>query len=156
MFDTIINTPLGNIGIKFHLAQLSRIEFLSSQLVPFPYVTLSPRLKKIVKRVESYFSHPQSLVDLPYDVTGSLFQRKVWLALSKIPLGQTITYGELAKKLNTAARAVGSACRTNPLPLVIPCHRVVAANNLGGFCGHTSGAPLAHKEWLLVHEQRTC
>ena len=83
---------------------------------------------------------------------GTPFQKKVWLALQKIPAGQVMTYGELAKQLKTSARAVGNACRANPMPLVIPCHRVVAKSGLGGFSGSQEGAPIKIKKWLLEHE----
>jgi methylated-DNA-[protein]-cysteine S-methyltransferase len=75
--------------------------------------------------------------------------------LRSIPPGRTRTYGELASKLGTSARAVGGACRANPCPVVVPCHRVVAANGLGGFAGDTSGRKLEVKRWLLRHEGST-
>jgi methylated-DNA-[protein]-cysteine S-methyltransferase len=63
-----------------------------------------------------------------------------------------MTYGELARQLNTSARAVGNACRANPIPLVIPCHRVVSKSDIGGFSGSRNGAPVKSKTWLLGHE----
>jgi methylated-DNA-[protein]-cysteine S-methyltransferase len=83
---------------------------------------------------------------------GTPFQRRVWQRLSAIPAGETLTYGALARELGTSARAVGGACRTNPIPLVIPCHRVVATNGLGGYSGERGGDWLAKKRWLLAHE----
>ena len=80
--------------------------------------------------------------------------QRVWQALKQIPAGESICYGELAKQLGTSARAVGNACRANPLPIVVPCHRVVSASGLGGFMGQTQGAELTVKQWLLKHEQR--
>jgi methylated-DNA-[protein]-cysteine S-methyltransferase len=71
-----------------------------------------------------------------------------------IPAGQSATYGARAKRLGTAARAVGQACGANPLPILIPCHRVVAAHGLGGFMHSAAGAPLDVKTWLLAHERR--
>ncbi|MBT8127262.1 MAG: methylated-DNA--[protein]-cysteine S-methyltransferase, partial [Gammaproteobacteria bacterium] len=90
--------------------------------------------------------------DLPCALQGTPFQQKVWNELKKIPCGTVITYGELANKLGTSARAIGNACRKNPIPLVIPCHRVVAANGIGGYSGDTNGAWLRIKSWLLRHE----
>ncbi|MBS1146921.1 MAG: methylated-DNA-(protein)-cysteine S-methyltransferase, partial [Proteobacteria bacterium] len=81
------------------------------------------------------------------------FQKRVWRALMEIPAGHPTTYGALAKQLGTAARAVGQACGSNPLPILVPCHRVVAANGLGGFMHSASGAPLDVKTWLLAHER---
>ena len=66
-----------------------------------------------------------------------------------------MTYGELAQQLGTSARAIGQACRTNPVPIIVPCHRVIAANHAGGYAGHTSGKLLAIKKYLLDHEKRS-
>ncbi len=71
-----------------------------------------------------------------------------------IPVGETRRYGDAASALNSAARAVGGACRRNPVPLVVPCHRIVAANGLGGFDGQRDGAELDFKQWLLNHEKQ--
>jgi len=91
-------------------------------------------------------------LNLPIELQGTPFQRRVWKALREIPPGRTITYSELARQLGTGARAVGGACRANPCPIVVPCHRVVAVNGLGGFSGDTSGRKLEIKRWLLRHE----
>ncbi len=88
----------------------------------------------------------------PLRPQGSPFQQRVWNALLQIPAGSQVTYGELAKRLGTAPRAVGGACRANPIPLLIPCHRVVAAQGLGGFAGRREGRWVAFKQWLLTHE----
>jgi len=95
---------------------------------------------------------PHLKFDVELNTKGTPFQKKVWQALQKIPAGQVMTYGELARQLNTSARAVGNACRANPIPLVIPCHRVVAKSGLGGFSGSKDGAPVKIKAWLLAHE----
>ncbi|MEW5837223.1 MAG: methylated-DNA--[protein]-cysteine S-methyltransferase [Pseudomonadota bacterium] len=84
---------------------------------------------------------------------GSAFQRKVWAVLQQIPLGETITYAELARRAGSAPRAVGGALRANPLPIFIPCHRVLAAHGLGGYCG-ASELGRQRKLWLLEHEAR--
>ncbi len=83
---------------------------------------------------------------------GSPFRHKVWAELVKIPFGQTLTYSALAKNIGSAARAVGNACRDNPYPLIIPCHRVVAVNGMGGFNGHRHGAFMDIKAKLLDYE----
>ncbi len=83
---------------------------------------------------------------------GTPFQQRVWQALRAIPPGQPYSYGELARRLGSSARAVAGACRANPIPLLIPCHRVVAAHGPGGFMGAVDGAPLRLKNWLLEHE----
>ncbi|HEY9148619.1 MAG TPA: methylated-DNA--[protein]-cysteine S-methyltransferase, partial [Gammaproteobacteria bacterium] len=89
---------------------------------------------------------------VPLQPPGTPFQQAVWQQLQRIPFGSVCTYGELARRLNSAPRAVAGACRANPLPLLIPCHRVVASNGVGGYLGQTSGHGLALKQWLLQHE----
>ena len=84
---------------------------------------------------------------------GTHFQRRVWAEIAAIPLGQTHTYGQLAKSLKNAPRAVGQACGSNPYPIVVPCHRVVATGGgLGGFARERGGFLLDVKRWLLTHE----
>jgi len=90
--------------------------------------------------------------DLPLSPFGTDFQLRVWSELLKIPPGRCLTYAELAQRLGSGARAVGGACRANPMPLLVPCHRVVAANGLGGFAGQRQGRWLEIKRWLLEHE----
>jgi len=85
-------------------------------------------------------------------IEGTPFQLRVWWALLNIPLGSTVTYGELARQLRASPRALAAACRANPCPVLIPCHRVVAQNGLGGYAGAGTGPLLAVKRWLLCHE----
>jgi methylated-DNA-[protein]-cysteine S-methyltransferase len=90
---------------------------------------------------------------LPLRPSGTAFQRRVWGQIAAIPSHQTRTYGEVAKALHNAPRAVGQACGANPFPLVIPCHRVIATGGgLGGFARHGGGFLLDVKRWLLAHE----
>jgi len=106
----------------------------------------------IADQLDAYFLDGSYRFDLPIELQGTLFQRRVWQALRGIEPGQIRTYGELARELGTSPRALGGACRANPCPIVIPCHRVLAADGLGGFAGDTSGRKLAVKRWLLEHE----
>ena len=93
--------------------------------------------KQLGEQLRRYFDAPQDSFDIPLQQQGTPYQRRVWRALQRIPPGQTLTYGQLAKRLHTSPRAIGNACRQNPLPLLIPCHRVVAANGEpGGFSAH--------------------
>ncbi|MGR9086536.1 MAG: methylated-DNA--[protein]-cysteine S-methyltransferase, partial [Gammaproteobacteria bacterium] len=85
---------------------------------------------------------------------GSAFRNRVWLELCRIPVAETISYSVLAAKLNSSARAVGNACRDNPYPLIIPCHRVVSVNGPGGYCGQTRGRFMTIKSRLLQFESR--
>ena len=85
---------------------------------------------------------------------GTVFQRRVWAMIAAIPAGHTSTYADIAAHLHTAPRAVGQACGANPVPLLVPCHRVVARGGLGGFARCDGGYLLEVKRWLLAHEQR--
>ena len=107
---------------------------------------------RVADQLAAYFGGRRREFTLPLDLRGTAFQQRVWLALRTIPAGEVRTYGEVAKALGSHARAVGMACRHNPVPLVVPCHRVVAADGLGGFSGQTAGPALALKRWLLEHE----
>ena len=108
--------------------------------------------RRLAEQIEAYLADPSFVFDLPLKWTTSVFQRRVCGELRQIPSGSTETYGSLAKHLNSAPRAVGGACRRNPFPLVVPCHRVVAATGIGGFSGNTSGPTLELKRALLQHE----
>ncbi|MDX2163823.1 MAG: MGMT family protein [Gammaproteobacteria bacterium] len=87
------------------------------------------------------------------NLNGTDFQKRVWAELLKIPPGKTVTYSDLAKKLHSHPRAIGQACKANPLPVTIPCHRVVGKNNLGGYFGETQGKLLRRKQALLNAEK---
>lgn len=100
----------------------------------------------------SYFQNPESSGDIPLHPAGTLYQKRVWQAMRKIPVGKMARYGELAQKLVSGPRAVAAACRANPIPILIPCHRVVARAGLGGYMGETEGEALLIKHWLLHHE----
>jgi len=94
----------------------------------------------------------QAFDGLPLAPSGTEFQRQVWQALQAIPPGEVRAYGELARLVDSGPRAVAGACRRNPIALVIPCHRVVAADGIGGYSGATGGDAVARKRWLLARE----
>jgi len=112
----------------------------------------NPVLEEAERQLFAYFLNPKTRFNLPLQLDGTRFMRRVWQALADIPTGTVETYGSLAESLGSCARAVGSACRANPLPLIIPCHRVVSARGVGGYCGRTAGPFLDIKRWLLRHE----
>jgi methylated-DNA-[protein]-cysteine S-methyltransferase len=112
----------------------------------------TPLLLAAVAQLQAYFDGQRSDFALPLAPHGSPFQRRVWDALRAIPPGETRSYGDLARELGSAARAIGQANGSNPIPILIPCHRVVAANGrLGGYSG---GDGASTKRWLLAHERR--
>ena len=110
----------------------------------------TPLLVEARRQVEAYFDGALTRFDLPLAPHGTAFQRRVWAALAAIPFGATRSYGALAAELGSHARAVGGACGRNPLPLLIPCHRVLAAG--GGLGGYSGQDGVATKAWLLRHE----
>jgi len=113
---------------------------------------LNELAERAARQLERYRDDPDARFDLPLLIEGSEFQRRVWDAMCEIPRGRTLTYGEMARKLGGEARAVGQACGDNRLPIVIPCHRVVAADGIGGFSHSTGGYLIEAKRWLLMHE----
>lgn len=146
-----IITAIGPLTVVFQSSALIGVLWGKSQSAK--RVDLARPLQEIVAQIQAYFTRPIDLGPIPYQLEGSPFQKRVWRALSSIPLGETTTYGALARTLDTSPRAIGGACRTNPLPLVIPCHRVVASTHVGGFCGRVKGRWIAIKHWLLEHEE---
>ncbi|MCD6047391.1 MAG: methylated-DNA--[protein]-cysteine S-methyltransferase [Gammaproteobacteria bacterium] len=145
----VLLTPIGPLTLWTKNECLVSIDFGQTA----PVAVMQEFEKKIAQQIEAYFLRQSKTFDLPYLANGTEFQKKVWQAMLLIPYGETRSYQDLAKTLNTSARAIGNACRRNPLPLVIPCHRVVAKSGLGGFSGETEGQMLAIKKILLDLEQ---
>lgn len=114
----------------------------------------TPVLQQASEALRHYFHSPDApAAAVPLHPSGTAYQRRVWERLAAIPPGQVASYGRLARELGSGARAVASACRANPYPLLVPCHRVVAAHGLGGYCGANDGHWLENKRYLLAHEQ---
>ena len=154
MFDVVIDFPKFKVGVKTRDAHVVEIRYLplSAQSI----APKTPLAERAAKQLERYGDDPDARFDLPVLIEGSTLQRAVWEAMCAIPRGCTRTYGDIARELEVAhfatPREVGQACGDNRLPIVIPCHRVVAADGLGGF-GHSSGGYLLEvKRWLLMHE----
>jgi methylated-DNA-[protein]-cysteine S-methyltransferase len=143
-------TPIGTLGLTGSDAGLSRVLWSAKGMQGAPRRSCAV-LDDTASQLEAYFAGELVEFDLPLDLDGTEFQRNCWLALATIPYGQTVSYGEQARRLGLgpdAARAVGAANGQNPLPLVLPCHRVIGANgSLTGF-----GGGLHLKRFLLEHE----
>lgn len=129
--DFCISTPLGSLKVSLVNDRLYAISITTS----FKNSSLSPQARKIKDQINKYFSGKKYHFQIPLFKRGTVFQRAIWDELRKIPYGKTITYKKLAQKLGKpkGARAVGQACAKNPFLIVVPCHRVVAQNHLGGF-----------------------
>lgn len=116
-------------------------------------VDQTPLLTRAQAQIAEYFDGTRTEFNLPLRVVGSKFQQDVCDVMSQIPFGETVTYGDISKKLNVPAQAIGQACGGNPIPLIIPCHRVLGANGLGGFSGGGGGIRgIELKVQLLRHE----
>lgn len=147
-FDAVVEAPFGAVGIAVHEGQIST-ELLFGKYAPKP--AEYPLVSQIAQQVEAYFNNAAYTFDLPLTLNGTPYQQRVWNAICAIPVGQVITYQALAQQLDSGARAVANACGANYLPLLVPCHRVVAKSGLGGFmCGHPHGRLI--KATLLKHE----
>lgn len=151
-YQAKISAPFGVMGIRCDAVTLCGIDFLSfSTALQSPQNALA---EQVCEQLSAYLADPLHGFDLPLALRGTAHQLKVWRALQEIPCGETRTYGALASLLCSAPRAVGQACGANPLPIVVPCHRVLGKSGLGGFMHHAAGEPLQIKQWLLAHEQR--
>lgn len=146
-----IKTPFAHLGLVFEHSKLTAIDFIQADN---EIKSRDAAAVDVCNQIRQYIDNPKSkqTFSVAYALKGTPFQKKVWNQLIKIPPGKVMTYGELANRLGTSARAVGNACRNNPIPLLIPCHRVVSASGIGGYAGDTRGGLLQIKSWLLTHE----
>lgn len=151
LISTTITSPIGKIKITISNSKLIKIQ-LAAQNSPSQN-DQNKLIQNVISQLQKYFTDANFFFNLPMQPKGTAFQQKVWRALQNIPCGETKTYGKLAKQLNTSPRAIGNACSKNPIPIIIPCHRVVSQNSDGGFMGKTAGKSLKIKKWLLEHEQ---
>ncbi|MEX2353741.1 MAG: methylated-DNA--[protein]-cysteine S-methyltransferase [Gammaproteobacteria bacterium] len=147
-FTAVIATPVGRLGLVLDAQYIVGLSWLSRQhaLVPAP----TRHARAICTALSDYFDCADNFPRLPLKLSGSDFQLKVWAAMQEIPTGSTVSYGGLAAILNTSSRAVGQACRSNPVAVLVPCHRVVSARGIGGYMGKAK--QLNIKQWLLEHE----
>lgn len=149
-FQARLPAPFGMLGIRTDGGLLAEIVFLEpggAALAPQDGVS-----ERACAQLQNYFDDPEYLFDVPLAPRGTPFQRRVWAKISAIGSGRTRSYGEIARELRSAPRAVGQACGANPVPLVVPCHRVLAATGIGGFAHNEAGFHLSVKRWLLEHE----
>ena len=149
-YQAKLKAPFGILGIRCTDEALTGIEFLAPGAVQQP--PCDAFAQKVCEQLSAYFSDPDFHFDLPLEPGGTEHQNKVWQAMCAIPRGQVQTYGDLAAQIHSSPRAVGQACGNNPIPVIIPCHRVVSKSGMGGFMHHSGGYALDIKRWLLAHE----
>ena len=151
MTDTVTvsyASPLGTLAITERDGAICRVRWLST-----PYNGQSELLAKAALQLDAYFAGELTQFSLPISPGGTPFDMSVWAELGRIPYGTTCTYGSIARSVGGISRAVGTACGRNPIPIIVPCHRVVSADgSLGGFSG---GDGLPTKRSLLELEGLT-
>lgn len=145
---TYYDTPIGTLELSASVNGIAQVCF-----VAYPTYELNPihpHLLQCIEQLDEYFAGERVHFNLFLDQEGTEFQRRVWRELRTIPLGQTVSYLDVAKRIQSpdAVRAVGSACGANKLWLLVPCHRVIGSN--GKLTGYAAG--LQRKRWLLAHE----
>ena len=151
-YQACLKTPFAVLGIRTDGDYITRVAFLPRNHPPLE--PLTPAAALACQQLESYVDDSDFRFSLLLSVEGTLHQMAVWRAMQQIPRGETRTYGELARSIKSAPRAVGQACGKNPVPIIIPCHRIVSRTGMGGFMGAKDGEPIKIKQWLLAHEQR--
>lgn len=152
MFYEQMQSPVGRLTF---IEEESKLRYLSFGEETFHFAKKStPLLSEVKRQLEAYFAGTLFVFDLPLQIKGTVFQQSVWEALRQIPYGQTVSYGQLARRIGrpSAVRAVGGANHRNPISIIVPCHRVIGAD--GSLTGYGGG--LAIKEYLLALEQKVC
>jgi methylated-DNA-[protein]-cysteine S-methyltransferase len=145
MANQSINTPVGIISVFEQDGTIIAVEWGR-----VPDGAENDLTREAIKQLRAYFDGDLTNFDLPLDPPGSQFQKDVCMEMLKIPYGAQWTYGDIARNLGKPAQAVGGGCGRNPIPIIIPCHRVVAAN--GSMTGFSGGEGVETKVWLLQHE----
>ena len=152
-FDACLRTPFATLGISTDGKHVTGIRYLAPS-----HPARAPKRDSIAHlacvQIQAYLENPAFEFELPLRLAGTRHRLVVWEAMQRIPAGRVRTYGEVARELGSSPRAVGGACGANPIPLVVPCHRIVAAGgDLGGFMGvRAEGFERSIKRWLLEHE----
>ena len=151
-WDLKLKTPIGVFALQCDDYAIIAASYLPARTTVLP--PQNPLAKEAARQIRTYFREARGFVfELPLLSAPSEHQRRVRAAMQNIVAGETCTYGSIAKQINSSARAVGGACRANRIPLFVPCHRVVAANGLGGFMGEDGGHEHHIKTFLLRHEK---
>lgn len=147
-YAAVIPTPVGCLGLQMAGDLVQGVDLTPTAMVLPPCSEAAQRATDLLRR---YFDDARTLLEVPLELVGTPYQKRVWEELLRIPPGEVRTYGDVARAAGGSARAVGGACGANPVPLFVPCHRVVGADGPGGF---SMGGARAQwiKCWLLQHE----
>ena len=149
-YQAIVAAPGFCVGVRCDVCEVLAMDYLEPCAEQAPDNVLAAEAER---QLRAYLADPDFRLDLPLRPAGTPFQRRVWAQIVAIPSRSTRSYGDLARDLHNAPRAVGQACGANPYPLIVPCHRVIASSGgLGGFARQRGGFLLDVKRWLLAHE----
>ena len=132
-FQATFASPISKLGITLHDNKLTDIDFLAKAVPTQP--AKDKLASQVAEELQAYFTDPNHRFNVPLNLIGTPFQQQVWQLLASLEVAETLTYGECAHRLNTSPRAIGNACRQNPIPIIIPCHRIVSQSDLGGYSG---------------------
>ncbi|HEX5420506.1 MAG TPA: methylated-DNA--[protein]-cysteine S-methyltransferase [Gammaproteobacteria bacterium] len=154
MFYHRLPSPVGELLLVGTEDALHQLHFQAGRDRGEPEADWVPSerpFREVMRQLEAYFARELRVFDVPLQPEGTAFQKKVWHALTSIPYGETVSYGEIARRIRqpTASRAVGAANGRNPLPIIVPCHRVIGAD--GSLTGFGGGLPI--KQRLLALER---
>ena len=148
--DHAIKSPLGVIFLRASSRAITDVRIAGDVKVGRRRGKPEPLLAEAAAQLQAYFAGKLKRFDLPLAPEGNDFNRRAWAAIARIPFGETRSYGDVAFELGSGPRAVGGACARNPIPLFIPCHRILAAH--GALGGYSGGKGLATKIFLLELE----
>jgi len=149
-YQATIDTSIGTLGIRTTDTALTGVDFL-----PDDAAIIKPKTqvaKETILQIQCYLADSTFKFDIPLQLDITPFQQSVIDQLVLIPVGTTTSYTDIAEKLSSGPRPVGQACKLNPIPIIIPCHRVISKTGIGGYSGETEGPKLAIKHWLLSYE----
>lgn len=150
-WSATMRAPFAALGIRTVGGAVTALAYLPKDARPVAPANATAALA--MRELEQYLDDAEFRFSVPLAPRGTPFQQRVWSAIRSIPLRESRTYGEIARQVRSAPRAIGQACGANPIALIIPCHRVVGSGGtLGGFMGADIGGPIAIKRWLLTHE----
>lgn len=153
-YEAVVPLPVAAwfVGIQSHQGAVTAVDFVADDQWELGASSLVA--ENAAEQIQRYLQQPDWRFDVPIAYNGTAHQQRVWDALCQLHPGETRSYGELARQLKSAARAVGGACRANPVAIIVPCHRIVGARDIGGFSGATTGKQVEIKQWLLRHEAK--
>jgi methylated-DNA-[protein]-cysteine S-methyltransferase len=153
-YSLVLDSPLGRLGVLLDGHAVTRLDYLTRRTRLQPARTRAEQ--RVERELKRFFDNPGVPFTVAVAGRGTAFQMRVWTVLQSIPPGETHTYGQVAAQLGSGPRAVGNACRRNPVSIIVPCHRVVAASGMGGYSGKTADPAIWRKHWLLSHEGADC